>query len=166
MGYSIAIQCRSFNQQAMLQFMRTHYREGNKLFPRLPTRLHGPTEDLSYDHVKDRIGFDYGPGLSDPERHYGYSILAWMALKVGVRRAGRPAIRYDGDETWPIVTDGKAGKDDFRCDTVGYRTIRRGTLVQQGWLRLTCGMPLGQVDRTIRSELLRLNAEWDRVTHA
>ena len=126
MGYSFSTPCKSEKaRDEMFSFLEEHYRAWDKLiepfkeemermqgkrilmpFISLDTRLRGPlTEDLSYDHSKYKIGFDYGAGFSDGERY-------WMAQRVGRRRTftkkakgcgAVPYVLYDGYEAWPVL---------------------------------------------------------------
>jgi len=96
----------------MEEFMRVNYTSPDKLFE-FKNCYSCPSWDrkngeLSYDHGKISLGFDYG-SCCDPERHYVHAILRWMALKVGKLRMFKgigsiPYTVYDGYEATPIIT--------------------------------------------------------------
>ncbi len=119
MGYSIGIRARTpILQKRMLEFMKAYYRN----WPTVEGRPDGaayagePTNDMSYDHAKRAIGVDYG-AVGGWERVYAYTIVRWMALKVGGTRATFPDLEpkvskmakpvpymtYDGSEPWPVI---------------------------------------------------------------
>jgi hypothetical protein len=87
MGYSISIHVSSDELRGkILQFLEKNYRcwpavcgKGKHSYSR------GPTDDISYGGTKTSIGFDYG-AMSGFERDYIYSVLRWMAIKVGDRK--------------------------------------------------------------------------------
>lgn len=59
-----------------------------------------PTDDLSYDHGKLRIGFNYA-GMGDIKRNYIYGVCKWISLKVGRKKKIKgktvPYYVWDGD---------------------------------------------------------------------
>jgi len=119
MGYSIGIRPRSKKlRDKLLTFMRAHYRS----WPVLSTGKEGdcyagaPTDDPSYDHGKFILGLDYGV-CSGWEREYAFTLVRWMALRIGTNRRAfsngihlevpTPFMVYDGYETWPILVGTK-----------------------------------------------------------
>ena len=70
-------------------------------------------EGLSYIHRKGHIGFDYGSG-----REYKYTLLRWMAQKIGKidPKTKHPRILYD-DGTWIIVSPDKYNKYGIPINT-------------------------------------------------
>jgi uncharacterized small protein (DUF1192 family) len=99
----------------MLAFMDQEYRSwpivtGN---PDPSCYASRPKADLSYDtKTKVPLGIDYG-SCNSWERQYAYTIVCWMALKVGARRRTfksgirlehpAPFTVYDGIEIWPLI---------------------------------------------------------------
>jgi hypothetical protein len=91
MGYSIATKVKSEDLKLrFLGFMKTHSRRWSLVCGKEQSEWYGsasdPTDDLSYEHSQDMIGFDYQSGMFDFERDYIYSVLRWMAIKVGERK--------------------------------------------------------------------------------
>ena len=119
MGYSIAIRVSSeVQRKRMIAFMGKHYRKWSDVIEEGKSISSGEaTDDLSYDHAKKALGFDYASHLHGWERLYVYSALRWMALKVGDRKRRFdkdtvdpplfkkpvPFMVYDGYEFWPIL---------------------------------------------------------------
>jgi len=63
-----------------------------------------PSKELSYCNRRGHIGFDYNS--SDEEREWVYTLIRWMAVKVGRRtRAGFPRYLYDGHEWIEMKSD-------------------------------------------------------------
>lgn len=130
MGYSIAVICKSaVSQQKMLRFLGKHF----KHFSDDPVRyISEPRSELSYSDSKVQVGFDYksGWGAFSYERAYYFSILHWIALKVGARKTkigkykvakSSPYVRYDGYENWPVLVDKPKSKtlQQFWVDELG-----------------------------------------------
>lgn len=102
MGYSISIHVKSKPvRRKMLDFMEVNYRRWSVVCGKDPNEWsgssRGPTDDLSYGGSKTSIGFDYGP-MAGFERDYIYSVLRWMAIKVGDRK---PVMNTDEGEKGP-----------------------------------------------------------------
>jgi hypothetical protein len=153
MGYSIAIRARSITLRAkMLAFMTTNYQSWPALMghPDGPCYASSPTGDLSYDRSKLALGLDYGV-CSGWEREWAFTIIRWMALKVGSNRktfsngikvpTPTPFMVYDGYETWPLIVGTKATakklSKDFQWCAVDAQGIHNGPnaegdLVQHG----------------------------------
>jgi hypothetical protein len=159
MGYSFSAPCKSKKaRDEMFVFLQEHYRswdlfvapykdeleavQGNGIlmpFITLDSRLRGPlTDDLSYDHSKFKIGFDYGAGFSDGERYWMYNFCYWIAQRVGRRRTFKkqapdcgavPYVLYDGHEAWPVLErseyEGKVGEDSEWLVDNGFRGMAR-----------------------------------------
>jgi hypothetical protein len=154
MGYSFSTPCKSKKaRDEMFAFLEVNYRAWDKIveglkeevpedkkrrlmpFITFDTRLRGPlTEDLSYDHSKYKIGFDYGAGFSDGERYWMYNFCYWMAQRVGRRRTftnkakdcgAVPYVLYDGHEAWPVLEKSeygdKVGEDNEWTVENGFR---------------------------------------------
>jgi hypothetical protein len=113
MGYSIATPIRSDALHTkMLAFLDREWQPFPVLAGRprnSPTYIRGPLSgDLSYDHGKRRIGFDYG-AVSGYEREYAFATCRWMALRVGQRKRFEgldrlvPYYIYDGHEATPVL---------------------------------------------------------------
>jgi len=115
MGYSVSVRARSKKLLLnMWNFMQEHYTPPSDLFnksynfSRLAVNIFDDESSLSYDSSKLAIGFDYN--ACDPERDYIYSIINWMALKIGktykIRNVGEvPYYVYDGYEKTPIFVE-------------------------------------------------------------
>jgi hypothetical protein len=102
MGYSISIQVSSNPlRKKLLDFMGVNYRRWSVVCGKDPSEWsgssRGPTDDISYGVDKTSIGFDYGP-MQGFERDYIYSVLRWMAIKVGDRKL---EMNTDEDEYGP-----------------------------------------------------------------
>lgn len=144
MGYSIACRPRSpALKKRMLAFMQEHYRSWPILCgdPEGACYAGPPTDDLSYDKAKTAIGIDYG-ACHGWEREYAFSLVRWMAIRIGVKRRRFtdegtlkepvPVFVYDGTDTWPIIV-GKAPTPDLRqyeVDTLGIHTFKKSTFVE------------------------------------
>ena len=91
MGYSLAIRVRSDElRQKFLKFLQNNFRRWSVVCGKDPSEWHGsasdPTDNLSYCGTKTSIGFDYQSGMFGFERDYIYSVIRWMAIKVGDRK--------------------------------------------------------------------------------
>jgi len=91
MGYSIVIQVKSDEtRRKFLKFIQENFRHWNMVSGVDSSEWQGsagePTDDLSYGGTKTSIGFDYQSGMYGFERDYLYSVLRWMAIKVGDRK--------------------------------------------------------------------------------
>lgn len=91
MGYSIAIRVGSSELRLrFLKFMQESFRRWSMVCGKDPSEWQGsasdPTDDLSYGGTKTSIGFDYQSGMYGFERDYIYSVIRWMAIKVGDRK--------------------------------------------------------------------------------
>ena len=132
MGYSISIQVSSIKiRKRMLHFMEQNFRRWCTVCGSKPDEWQGsasnPTDDI-FNRPK-AIGFHYQSGMYGFERDYIYSVLRWMAIKVGVRRSKMktdetdegeevatfpepvPYYNYDGDPTFTpilVVTEEQA----------------------------------------------------------
>ena len=116
MGYSIGIRPRSKKlRDRMLGFMNANYLGWPALRgdPDGPCFAGAPTDDLSYDSgTKLPLGINYG-SCGGWEREYAFTIVRWMALRVGTNRTTfsdgirtkkpTPFMVYDGFETWPLL---------------------------------------------------------------
>jgi len=108
----------------MMAFLAEHYRPFSAIAKGTPLEAechpdYDPTTailiegELSYDDGKLRIGFDYGPMFR--ERHYLYSTIRWIALRVGKKRRLNNSCAslgidhavyyyvYDGYEAIPVL---------------------------------------------------------------
>ena len=166
----------------MEEFMRKNYIPPNKLF-RLENNYSCPSweregGDLSYDHGKKSLGFDYG-ACCDPERHYIYAILRWMALKIGKLKVFKgigsiPYFVYDGFEASPIITGIPRNKipEKYRWalyDKYGYIGLGQAWGVpdpKQFYFAAALLMGgernLKKYDKLMRDELKRLDKLWER----
>lgn len=173
MGYSIATPVRSEKaHREMLAFLKENYRPWGKVIGNDDAGgyITEPTSDLSYDHSKRKIGFDYN--ASGGERQYAFAIVRWIALKVGRRTAAKtPYYVYDGHERVgilvrqeplaedvPDVTDCEPGLAYcVLTDSTGYRLNERDFIMKE--LRM-----LDEEDtlENIRDELRRLDALWEK----
>lgn len=95
MGYSLAIRIRSDGLRLkFLKFMQENFRHWSVVCGKEPSEWHGsvrgPTDDISYGKTETSIGFDYQSGMYGFERDYIYSVIRWMALKVGDRKDQMP----------------------------------------------------------------------------
>lgn len=118
MGASISIRVSGDKKRAkMLAFMAKNYRRWSEVFPE--GRKSESAGDPSGDFARRRkdIGFEYAAHLYGWERIFVYSVLRWMALKVGDKKARfskdeitpnvfkkpMPYMTYDGYAHWPII---------------------------------------------------------------
>lgn len=105
MGYSIAIRVRSETQRLkFLKFMQMNFHHWSIVCGKPPSEWQGsasdPTDDLSYGDTRASIGFDYQSGVYGFERDYIYSVIRWMAIKVGDRKT---KMLVDGDEEGNVI---------------------------------------------------------------
>jgi hypothetical protein len=114
MGYTIAAHARdAHSRDLMYEFMEKNYRKSPLVFYGKDELCYSRLacgKDLSYDHNKLAIGFDYN--ACEPERDYIFAVVRWMALKIGklvmVKNLGEtPMSYYDGgstsDDRWPVL---------------------------------------------------------------
>lgn len=166
MGYSVAIHCeKAMLKKEMLTFMEDHYRDVKLLFGIKSNSV--LTDELSYDHGENTIGFDYSV-CSSIEHHYIYSIISWMGIKVGKKKkfgnlATVPHYTYDGK--WePILVN--INVDNYTTvDELGFCSI--GFLYnEEQKVALNQLLPelitIDHVDRVIKGELHRLEAKWEK----
>jgi len=158
MGYTLTTPCKSHQAlRRMMAFLEEHYRTWPQVLGESwEPSVRGPlTEDLSYDHGKCRIGFDFN--AFGGERSHLFGVCRFMALRVG--RLGRwedfsegaPYIVYDGCERFPVLD----------------KTIWRN--VPKEWTWAKCS-PEGyktdpydpeKEDTRVMEELTRLSQLWD-----
>ena len=135
MGYSVAVAVKSKKaKDEMLAFLAKNFRPWSTIaiegglagYEPGVEYISGPTDDLSYDHGKLRIGFDFSGGGG--WREYAFQLCYWVALKVGreriLRKLGRvsPYIVYDGYEAWPVVVGPPPlGMEWAEVSTVGFK---------------------------------------------
>lgn len=137
MGYSIAAHARDKrSRDLMYDYLEKHYREPFKVFGGEAAYSHYATgKDLSYDHHRLAIGFDYN--ACEPERDYIFAVTKWMVLKIGDTReyiglGPVPTFYYDGGycaaDRWPLlikaVWKNKVPKEWAWCvvNDVGHRS--------------------------------------------
>lgn len=106
MGYSIAAPIKSQKlKDKMMKFLDENFRTFEKVIGKESRYGNYPTDDLSYDDGKLRIGFNYS-GMGDIERNYIFGVCKWISLKVGrKKKIGErtvPYYVYDGDEAIAI----------------------------------------------------------------
>jgi hypothetical protein len=131
-----------------------------------------PTTDLSYNHKPLAIGIDYG-GISGLERLYVYTLVRWMALKIGKKRrvfrepsfrsaSPVPYMLYDESDTWPVLDQPKnAGPANvgWCCvDKYGVlRTLHEKTMRDLG---LFDDIDVTKIRGQLRAEMKRLDKAW------
>ena len=170
MGYSIAAPVKSYAaRDKMFALLSREYKAWPELYYHqpedTPSYLRGPLgEDLSYYHGKCYIGFDLN--AASGEREYAFSIIRWIALKIGKqsKKIGMPYYNYDGDEIIGVVTTGDCRVQG--CDI----TDAYGVLRQTSDARMTKGVWAVLADLAlqeepdaldvIRSEIQRLDKAW------
>ena len=138
MGYSITVEARNKGlKELMLGLMEIEFRHWDEVLgidiPMVPSHadegelvparyITGVTDDVSYPSGRRSLilGFDYGAwGADGYERLYYWSVLRWMALKVGKRKRQfkmdgheltfvdpQPYTQYDCDGEdgfWPVI---------------------------------------------------------------
>lgn len=181
MGYTVTAPCiDDVAKNQMMAVLNAHYRK----WPLVQGRpiensfARGPLDnDLSYDYKPCRIGFDFN--CFEGERNYIFTLLKWVALKVGKPfqyPLGKftdvvgiyPAIVYDGDDgenpedgegegPWPVILDeGQSFERSDWClvDRWGCRTRRskKATYVEEQYMENL---------KLIRPEIIRLDKIWD-----
>lgn len=166
MGYSIALRCRTkVLKQQMIAFMKKHYRNTEKLCDESVYSI--LTDDLSYDHAKTGLGFDYSP-CSDIEHHYIFTILKWMALKIGRKKHFKkygtvPYYVYDGIEVCPILI-GKGRMGWLPVNKLGFKSFGSGFNEGQKKAREELNeITIKEADKIIHNELKRLNTLWENL---
>jgi len=146
MGYSMATPIKSKAAHTkMMAFAREHFKPWHKVtpeeggFPADYDWTQFVSDDLSYDHKKNRLGFDFTTSIGHIGE-YGKAFLRWMALQSGRTRAlpkytGTaelvPYTVYDGQEAWPVLVrsqwEARCPEDSQWCltDEFGFKPIRR-----------------------------------------
>ena len=133
MGYSVGMRPKTKAlKDKMLAFMEKNYRLPHdvfhELFPSFTDDYSRFTDDMSYDHGRWALGFDYN--ASEPERDYIFAVTRWMALKIGrnktfkLEKIGKitvPFYVYDGHESCPLLID-QVWKDKIP-KTQGWRLV-------------------------------------------
>jgi len=161
MGYSIAAPIKNEDlKKKMLQFLKRYYKPWSKISENSSNRASCPIDELYYDHGKYRIGFNYGL-LPDPERFYIYSVLTWIAIKVGkkkyFKKLGKSFLYYvyDGYKATPIIFEptGYEEWDESIVDEYGFPKKAEMFSLQLGnhekWKEM------------IRKELINLEEAWN-----
>lgn len=170
MGYSIATPIRSDALHTkMLAFLDREWQPFPVLAGRprnSPTYIRGPLSgDLSYDHGKRRIGFDYGP-VSGYEREYAFATCRWMALRVGQRKRFDgldglvPYYVYDGYENTPVLIESEWPKSVKKKYSV---SDEYGLRLHENLDILTfraVNVDAVDLSAVLRSEFKRLDAAW------
>lgn len=164
MGYSIAVHVRNVKlRDQMMALLTREYRSwpvlngGSADDPRYASE---PKDGgLSYSHGRCIIGFDYN--ASGSEREYAYSLLRWIALKVG---RSTPSARvqfyvYDRQAIGISVGDQPVSPRYDRCDKWGVRIPEPGS-------RVNFGRTFDNESdaTTIRAEIQRIDALWKTTT--
>ncbi len=176
-GYTIAIRARTSKlRDVMLEFLAQEFRPWSRLVPELgPDAVGEPTTDLSYDDGgPTTLGFDYSSWIGNWERRYIYTVLHWVALKVGeirdfpeVEFSDRtkgcrcPYVVYDGSELFPcLLFRDEAevrGKLSPRWHSSAVNSL--GVYVCPD-LRLYSARLEGEYEEAIEGELKRLDGLW------
>lgn len=196
MGYSVTAHAKDNpSLYKMWEFMQKYYTKpttlfgGENCYSRLAVNFGkgAQTEGLSYDRSRSAIGFDYNAvGL---ERDYIFSVVKWMALKIGktklIRNVGEvPYYVYDGHEKGLIFVESiwgdKVPKEDRCCivNDVGFKALASKYVGcpaydeaknKKAWvnkhLKLyseLCGITWQEVDKKIHNELIRLDTEYKK----
>jgi hypothetical protein len=196
MGYSVTVRAKSKKLLVnMWEFMLEHYVSPSELFSqtgnysRLAININKDSDDsLSYDSSKSAIGFDYN--ACEPERDYIFSVVKWMALKIGktfkIKGVGEvPYYVYDGEEKMPIFVKSLWGKNVPEkyswavVNNVGFKSLIKkyiGVLSyekapnKKAWIdeklrtysELT-EMSWMEVDNRIHRELKKLDIKYSRI---
>ena len=169
MGYSIAAPIRSYKQRdKMIALLDKKYRKWPELVgqPKENSYLRGPRiDDLSYHHGKCYIGYDYNAGGA--EREYGFCIVRYIAIKIGRKCDGLPYYIYDGDETTPLLVNGKHQTNGANVvDQWGVPLQTKDSHKIKGiWERLYEMMVYEEPHALdiIRDEIKRLDALWEKL---
>jgi len=167
MGYSVATPIKGKSElYRMKAFMKTHFRtwpELHNLPKDAPSYISLVTDDLSYDHGKCRLGFDYNAAGS--ERDYAFAVCRWMALQVGRKRQFKeleksfPHIVYDGEEAWPVIVRGSMKvPQEWKWALVDKWGIRGLNKIELKYPNLHTD--LETAFDLIRTELKRLTKKW------
>jgi hypothetical protein len=163
----------------MLDFMEKNYTTPGKLFYGDDEQTNSNfTDDMSYDHVKTGLGFDYGP-IDDMERQYIYCVLRWVALKIGRKKHFKkygtmPHYIYDGCEAMLISVgrnlDGWTAVDSLGCNGIEDKYLHHTK--RNGWKRTKkeiignieaiCDKKVSEINSLIRNEIKRLDKLWEK----
>jgi hypothetical protein len=114
MGYSVSIQARDKKlRDKAVKFFERVYRPWHAVWGTFTDHVYSslPEANPSYqpDGLKNLIGIDYKSGLGGPERLYAYTLMQWLALKIGVEKefpevGTAPYLIYDcEDEGIPLL---------------------------------------------------------------
>jgi hypothetical protein len=174
MGYSIMVECKyKKDKKKMLSFMENNYIQPPEFFKDEPFRARasrGVTDDLSYGPTPYSIGFDYSC-LNEPERSYVYTILRWMATKVGKTKKFEGMetplhfISYDGDEDLPfVIGDVKDLPEDTGwaiCEDCCWSKGYDESVKNPAWLELLGIKGPRNWKRQIKTEIARLDKLWE-----
>lgn len=158
-GYSISVPAKSHKlKEQMRAFLREEYRPWPTVVEdeELAAGFAGPLMDDELSHTAGRciVGFDYGQ-VAGPEREYHYSLMRWVALKIGKHRSrfrsphvvlstGVPYVMFDASETWPVLLEGlwPAPPDNVRghlCDSLGMRMDLDSIAQELAWYHIPDG---------------------------
>jgi len=100
MGYTISIPIKSQKLRVkFFKFIEQNYRRWPVIICKEPDKWRG-SSGLLTDEVfgcPTSIGFDYQSGMGGFERDYLYSVIRWMAIKVGDRLTEMKTDETDGD---------------------------------------------------------------------
>jgi hypothetical protein len=176
MGYSIAIRVSSSTKrEKAVAFLQKHYRSYVEIFGKQGKWdshvKRGPiVGPLGYDQAKRSIGFDYS-AFVEIEDHYIYSLMAWLAMKVGDKnQQGIPFLVYDGNERWPVIIGKRKNGDpsnQFHCDEYGWHSFwweenqRASPLLATACFLAQYGFRPKTVKQKIRKEIELLNQKWN-----
>lgn len=183
MGYSCAAPIQSPKaRDRMFAFLEKTYRDWavvcgtERDYPRSVCH----DGQLAYDHGKNRIGFNYR-SLGD-EDHYIFSLLRWIALRVGRKRVFKklspvavPYIVYDGHEAWPTLLKDtwKDAPEDFRWYLVDEHGFQRADRPWDNWVDdditrnrnhpyiVQREAQYVEIDKLVATELARLSKLWE-----
>lgn len=191
MGYSISVHCRSAKaRDEMMSFLKQHYRPWSKI-----RNLKDDGMDWTEWLMSGKLAYDYSPlniGYNYSTQHcqegmvgnYGYTILRWIALKVGQLKKFPewdlhdkcPFTVYDGDEKWPVIVKKEntvlynERATQFLTDEFGYRPLEQWSSANgcQSWpVRVILALS-GQlkfeklVNETSKEEVRRLDKLWEK----
>jgi hypothetical protein len=157
MSYSISFTPKSKKARTQaLEFAKKHFKPWGELIGSKDDYASELLEgkDLSYDHHKFRLGFNYG-ALNPPEREYIHTLLRFLAIRVGKLISTPlgnkvPYYIYDG-ETNTAILESEHDKNGLAISTrLNELTLR--------FLRYECPKSLD----IIRKEVERLAEIWKR----
>jgi hypothetical protein len=119
MGYTISIPIESKKIRVkFFKFMEKNFRHWSLITGKNPDEWHGsggPPTDEVWERPTS-IGFDYQSGMGGFERDYLYSVIRWMAIKVGDRLPEMKTDETDDDHEVSVTFPQPVPYYNYDCE--------------------------------------------------